>query len=164
MHLPLELTELTRKELPGKMPLFVRMSTSGWMEHRLDLESWDVKQATVLAKALVQRGKGFADVSSGELIAAQKISVGPSHQAPFLEKISLAVKESSVAVDVIGMATSGKQAEELLAKGIADAVKGFMKNSAIVWSWVEKLGVDIPVANQIGWAFRQKAGRGILEQ
>lgn len=166
MRLLLELTELTRKELPDSMPLFIRMPASDWMEHEPELESWDIKQATVLAKALVQRGVDFLDISSGGLAAAQEITAGPGYQAPFSEKVSLAVKGSGVAVGVVGMITSGKQAEELLASGVADAVivgKGFMKNPGLVWSWAEELGVEVRVANQIGWAFAQKADGGVLE-
>ncbi len=166
MRLLLELTELTRKELPDSMPLFIRMPASDWMEHDLELESWDIKQATVLAKALVQRGVDFLDISSGGLAAAQEITAGPGYQAPFSEKVSLAVKGSGVAVGVVGMITSGKQAEELLTSDVADAVivgKGFMKNPGLVWSWAEELGVEVRVANQIGWAFAQKADGGVLE-
>lgn len=166
MRLLLELTELTRKELPDSMPLFIRMPASDWMEHEPELESWDIKQATVLAKALVQRGVDFLDISSGGLAAAQEITAGPGYQAPFSEKVSLAVKGSGVAVGVVGMITLGKQAEELLASGVADAVivgKGFMKNPGLVWSWAEELGVEVRVANQIGWAFAQKADGGVLE-
>ena len=166
MRLLLELTELTRKEIPDSMPLFVRMPASDWMEHEPEPESWDIKQATALAKALVERGVDFLDVASGGLVAAQKITAGPGYQAPFSEEISLAVKRSGVAVAVVGMIVSGKQAEELLSKGVADAVvvgKGFMKNPALVWSWAEELGIEVRVANQIGWAFGQKADRGVLE-
>lgn len=148
------------------LPLFVRMPASDWMEHEPELESWDINQATTLAKALVQRGVDFLDVSSGGLVAAQKITADPGYQAPFSEKISLAVKGSGVAVGVVGMITSGKQAEKLLARGVADAVvvgKGFMKNPALIWSWAEELGVEVRVANQIGWAFGQKADCGVLE-
>lgn len=41
----------------------------------------------------------------------------------------------------------GKQAEELLAKGVADAV---VVGPALVWSWAEELGIKVRVANQIG--------------
>ncbi|CAD6593248.1 MAG: hypothetical protein ASARMPREDX12_006956 [Alectoria sarmentosa] len=153
-------------DIPDSMPLFVRMPASDWMEHEPELESWDIKQATALAKALVERGVDFLDVSSGGLVAAQKITAGPGYQAPFSEEISLAVKGSGVAVGVVGMIFSGEQAEELLSRGVADAVvvgKGFMKNPALVWSWAEELGVEVRVANQIGWAFGQKADRGVLE-
>lgn len=130
------------------------------------MDSWDIKQAAALAKALVQCGVDFLDVSSGGLVAAQRITAGPGYQAPFSEKLFLAVKGSGVAVGVVGMLTSGKQAEDLLARGVADAVvvgKGFMKNPALVWSWAEELGVEVRVANQIGWAFGQKADSGVFE-
>lgn len=149
-----------RKELPDTMPLFFRMPASDWMEHEPELESWDIEQATILARALVQRGVDFLDVSSGGLLAAQNITAGPGYQILFSEKIYLAVKGSGAAVGVVGMITSGKQAEELSAKGVADAV---VVGPALVWSWAEELGIKVRVANQIGWAFGQQADRGVLE-
>ena len=165
-RLLLELIELTRKELPDTVPLFVRMPASDWMEHGPELESWDIEQATTLARALVQRGVHFLDVSSGGLLAAQKVTARPDYQAPFSEKIYLAVKASGAVVGVVGMITSAKQAEELLAKGIADAVvvgKSFMKDPALVWSWAEELGIEVRVADQIGWAFALRIPMAIFE-
>lgn len=54
------------------------------------------------------------DVSSGVIMAAQKIAACPDYQAPLPEAISDAVKGSRVAVSVVGMITSGKQADALL--------------------------------------------------
>lgn len=68
------------------MPLFVRMPASDWMDHEPELKSWDIRQALVLAKALIQRGVDFFDVSSGGLVAAQKITAGPGYLAPLLRK------------------------------------------------------------------------------
>ena len=167
MRLVLELTELTRKELPDSMPLLVRMPASDWMEHEPELPSWDIKQATTLAKALVECGVDLLDVSSGGLVAAQKIIAGPGYQAPFSEQISLAVKGSGVAVGVVGMITTGKQAEALLESGVADVAvvgKMFMKNPALVWNWADEFGVEVRIANQLGWGFGQTAGRGVLDQ
>jgi 2,4-dienoyl-CoA reductase-like NADH-dependent reductase (Old Yellow Enzyme family) len=67
-------------------------------------------------------------------------------------------------VGVVGMIRGGVQAEELLQRGVADAVlagRGFQKNTALVWQWADELGVEIRLANQIGWGFGQRAGGGM---
>ena len=53
-----------------------------------------------------------------------------------------------------------------MARSIADAVmigKGFMRDSALAQCWADELGVDVHLANQIGWAFGQKADDGVFE-
>jgi hypothetical protein len=32
--------------------------------------------------------------------------------------------------------------------------RAFQKNPGLVWAWAEELGVDIQLANQIGWPVR----------
>jgi 2,4-dienoyl-CoA reductase-like NADH-dependent reductase (Old Yellow Enzyme family) len=67
-------------------------------------------------------------------------------------------------VGIVGMITSGVQAEELLQEGKGDMVlvaRAFQKNPGLVWEWAGELGVDVRVANQIGWGFGQRPGGGV---
>jgi 2,4-dienoyl-CoA reductase-like NADH-dependent reductase (Old Yellow Enzyme family) len=63
-------------------------------------------------------------------------------------------------VATVGTITSGKQANDLLEKGLDVAVAGrmFQKNPGLVWSWAEELEVQINVANQIRWGFGGRPG------
>lgn len=56
-------------------------------------------------------------------------------------------------VGTVGSIRSGKQANELLEKGLDLAIVGryFQKNPGLVWSFAEDLGVTISMANQIAW-------------
>lgn len=55
----------------------------------------------------------------------------------------------------VGSITSGKQANQLLEEGLDLAIVGrlFQKNPGLVWTFADELGVEIDVANQIGWGF-----------
>lgn len=62
------------------------------------------------------------------------------------------------------MITSGEQAEDLLQDGSADAVmvaRAFLKDPGLVWSWAAELGVEVRVAEQIGWGFGQRPTGGV---
>ncbi|MGZ4592743.1 MAG: oxidoreductase, partial [Actinomycetes bacterium] len=64
-------------------------------------------------------GVDLVDVSSGGLVAQQKITVGPGSQVPFAR----AVREASgLPVAAVGLITEPAQAEQILADGSADAV------------------------------------------
>lgn len=63
-------------------------------------------------------------------------------------------------VGTVGSITNGKQANELLEKGLDLAIVGryFQRNPGLVWSFAEDLGVEINVANQIRWGFGGRVG------
>lgn len=63
-------------------------------------------------------------------------------------------------VGTVGTITNGKQANELLERGLDLAIVGryFQKNPGLVWTFAEDLGVEINVANQIRWGFGGRVG------
>lgn len=166
IRLLLEIASATRAAIPSSMPLLVRVPGSDWMGHKPSVKAFYIKQCVELAKALSapELGVDFIDVTSGGLLAEQKITSGPNYQAPFSEAVKKAVEGTGVKVGVVGMVREGSQAEELLQKGVADVVlagRGFQKNTALVWQWADELGVEIRLANQIGWGFGQRPGGGM---
>jgi 2,4-dienoyl-CoA reductase-like NADH-dependent reductase (Old Yellow Enzyme family) len=166
MRLLLELSSLTRAVIPPTMPLMVRIPGSDWMSHEPSVPVWDINQSVQLAKALAapKIGVDFLDVTSGGLMAEQKIASGPGYQVPFSSAVKRAVQGTDTLVGVVGMIKSGKFAEELLQHNVADVVlagRAFLKNPGLVWEWAEELGVEVRVANQIGWAFGQRAAGGL---
>lgn len=171
-RLTLELVELTRKEIPKDMPLFLRLSATDWLEHNPDFqgESWTLEDSKKLAPLLAKAGVDLLDVSSAGNHPAQKIKAGPGYQAPFAKAIKKALgQDSSMLVGTVGTITSGKQAEAILT-GKGDGAQGeeeldlaivgrmFQKNPGLVWTWAEELGVQINVANQIRWGFGGRPG------
>ena len=164
-RLTLEIAELTRKNIPEGMPLFLRISGTDWLADR---ESWTVDDTVKLAPLLASAGVDLLDVTSGGAHADQKVVPGPGYQVPLAKAVKAAVGEKLL-VGTVGSITSGKQAEAILTgKGegshgeqevdLAIVGRGFQKNPGLVWAWAEELGTEIKVANQIGWGFGGRVG------
>lgn len=163
--------ELTRQTIPKDMPLFLRISATDWLENEEGMESWRVEDTVRLATILAEKGVDLLDVSSGGLHPKQKIKTGPGYQAvstkwflvlifelTIFQPFAKAVKEKvgdKLAVGTVGSITSGKQANQLLEEGLDLAIVGrlFQKNPGLVWTFADELGVQVKVANQIGWGF-----------
>lgn len=159
MRLLLEIVEESRSLIPSEMPLLVRIPGSDWVEG-----GFSIDDAAALGFELAHRGVDLIDVSTGGLMPTQKIISGPGYQAPFSKAVRKAVAGTSTLVSVVGLITSGAQAEDLILNGSADIVmvgRSFQKNPGLVWQWAEELQTEVRVANQIGWGFGQRAGRGI---
>ena len=154
-----EIVELTRAQIPGSMPLFLRISATDWLEEENDMESWKVEDTVKLAEILADMGVDLLDVSSGGLHPKQRVKSGPGYQAPFAKAVKEKVGDK-LAVGTVGTITSGKQAQQLLEEGLDLAIVGrmFQKNPGLVWTFAEELGVQVNVANQIRWGFGGRPG------
>jgi 2,4-dienoyl-CoA reductase-like NADH-dependent reductase (Old Yellow Enzyme family) len=113
-RLVVEVVDAVRAAWPADKPLFVRFSATDWADG-----GWDVEQTARLAERLTAHGVDLVDVSSGGLVAHQKIDVGPGYQVPFAEAVRRA---SGLPVVAVGLITEPEQAEQVLADGAADAV------------------------------------------
>lgn len=167
MRLLLELTALVRQNIPSSMPLLVRTPGSDWCEHLPSIPAWDLSQCVALARALSapELGVDFLDITSAGLMAEQKIASGPGYQAHFSKAVKEAVAGTGVLTGVVGLIKKGEQAEKFLQEGVADVIfagRAFQRNTALVWDWAEELGVEVRLANQIGWGFGQRAKGGML--
>jgi 2,4-dienoyl-CoA reductase-like NADH-dependent reductase (Old Yellow Enzyme family) len=167
VRLTLEIVEVSRKEMPESMPLFLRFSATDWLEHSGE-ESWTVEESAKLASLLAEKGVDLLDVSSGGNSPAQKIKAGPGYQAGFAKTIKKAVGDKLL-VSAVGSITGGKQAQAIISgKGeqsmgseeldLIAAGRMFQKNPGLVWAWAEELGIQINVANQIRWGFGGRPG------
>lgn len=165
VRLTLEIVDITRKNMPEDMPLFLRISASDWLEEADDYkgDSWKSSDTVELAKLLVEHGVDFLDVSSAGNHPSQKIKTGPGYQAPFAQDVKKALGDKLL-VGTVGTITSGKQAQELLEGkngeplDVTTVGRMFQKDPGLVWSWAEELGVQINVANQIRWGFGGRPG------
>ncbi|KAH6869432.1 hypothetical protein B0T10DRAFT_594690 [Thelonectria olida] len=162
VRLVLEITQLVRDVIPEDMPLFMRISATDWFDNMKDEfpESWTVKDSCKLAPLLAERGVDFLDVSSGGVHPKQSTSIksGPGYQAPFALAILEAIKGKMI-VSAVGGISTGRLAEDLLQQGLDVIMCGrwFQKNPGLVYAYADELGVDVKMANQIGWGF---GGRG----
>ncbi|MCF0040180.1 NADH:flavin oxidoreductase/NADH oxidase [Dyadobacter fanqingshengii] len=114
VRLLIQVIDAIQKEWPADLPLFVRISATDWAEH-----GWDEDQSVELVNLLKTKGVDLIDVSSGGLVAHQKITIGPSYQVPFSAKIK---KETGSLTGTVGLITEAKQSEEILQNGEADLI------------------------------------------
>ncbi|MFB8893845.1 NADH:flavin oxidoreductase/NADH oxidase [Microbacterium plantarum] len=112
-RLLLLIVEAVRAAAPDA-PLFVRFSATDWAEG-----GWDVTETATVSAWAHERGADLIDVSSGGLVAHQRITTGPGYQVPFAREIR---RTTGLPVSAVGEITTGAQAEEILAAGDADAI------------------------------------------
>jgi 2,4-dienoyl-CoA reductase-like NADH-dependent reductase (Old Yellow Enzyme family) len=114
IRLLLEVIAAIRSVWPDELPLFVRISSSDWVE-----KGWTITDSIALAKLLKEKGIDLIDCSSGGLIPNAVIPAGPGYQVPFAEQIR---KEAGIPTGAVGIITEPLQAETILAAGQADLI------------------------------------------
>jgi len=114
IRIVLEVTRSVRSRWPERLPLFVRISATDWVEG-----GWDLEQSVELSRRLAREGVDLIDCSSGGLVAGVKVPVGPGYQTVFAERIR---RETGVRTGAVGMIRSADQAEHIVRSQQADAV------------------------------------------
>ena len=138
VRLPLRIVRAVRAIWPEDRPLFVRVSASDWAEG-----GWDLPQTVALARELKALGVDLIDCSSGGLVHDAKIPLGPGYQVPFAAAVR---KETGLATGAVGLITEPAQAEEIVARGEADAVflgRQLLREPTFAWRAAAELGADI---------------------
>ncbi|WP_341577926.1 NADH:flavin oxidoreductase/NADH oxidase [Microbacterium schleiferi] len=136
-RLLLEVIDAVRAAAPTT-PVMVRFSATDWAEG-----GWDVAETTTVAAWTAEHGAVFIDISSGGLVAHQRVIAGPGYQVPFAREVR---ERAGVPVSAVGMITTGTQAEEVLASGAADAVmaaREWLRDPHFALRAAAELGVDI---------------------
>ncbi|MEW6673124.1 MAG: NADH:flavin oxidoreductase/NADH oxidase [Thermodesulfobacteriota bacterium] len=139
MRLPLRVAETVREVWPADLPLFVRISSTDWIEG-----GWDLPQSIELCIRLKTIGVDLIDCSSGGLLPAAAIPVGPGYQTPFAARIRSA---AGIATGAVGLITNPVQAEQIISTGQADAVimgRELLRNPYWPLSAAKALNADIP--------------------
>lgn len=134
----LEVVEAVRAAIPAGTPLFVRISSSDWVDG-----GWNLIDSIELTKLLKDRGVDLIDASSGGATHDAKIDVKPGFQVPFATAIKV---EAGILTSAVGVITEPEQAEHIIATGEADAVflgREMLRNPRWALSAAEKLGVTI---------------------
>lgn len=114
MRFPLEVARRVRAAWPARLPLFVRISATDWVDG-----GWSASDSVALARELKAIGVDLVDCSTGGNVAHAKIPVGPGYQVQFAEVVR---REAGVPTGAVGMITDAHQADEILRAGRADAI------------------------------------------
>ena len=109
-----EVVDAVREVWPERKPLFVRLTGSDWAPGGLTVDD-----AVAVATGLDGHGVDLFDVSSGGLVAEQRIAVGPGYQVPFARAVR---EQAGVPTAAVGLITAPEQAEQIVLDGSADAV------------------------------------------
>jgi len=109
-----ECVAAVRRAAPERCPLFVRISSTDWVEG-----GWDIDQSVELARLLLTLGVDVIDCSSGGNVEKADIPVGAGYQTPFAERIR---REANIAVAAVGMITAPAQADQIIRNDQADIV------------------------------------------
>lgn len=140
----LEIIDAVRAVWPERLPLFLRISATDWVESG----GWDVEQSVELARRVKSRGVDLIDVSSGGNVARVKIPVGPGYQVPFAARIR---READIATGAVGLITDPHQAQSIVADGEADLVllaRELLRDPYWPYHAAKILGVEVPAPDQ----------------
>jgi 2,4-dienoyl-CoA reductase-like NADH-dependent reductase (Old Yellow Enzyme family) len=105
--------EAVRTVWPAENPLFVRISSTDWVEG-----GWTPDDSVRLASVLKLKGVDLIDCSGGGNVPHAIIPTGPGFQVPFSEVI----RKTGILTGTVGFITSADQAEEILAGDRADLI------------------------------------------
>jgi 2,4-dienoyl-CoA reductase-like NADH-dependent reductase (Old Yellow Enzyme family) len=114
VRLCLEVVDAVRAVWPERLPLFLRISATDWVDG-----GWDLDQSVELARRLHDRGVDLVDCSSGGAVSTATVPLGPGYQVPFAERIR---REAGIPTGAVGLITQPAQADEIIAGGWADCV------------------------------------------
>ncbi len=114
IRLTIEVTRAVRAVWPERLPVFVRISATDWVEG-----GWDVDQAVELCRKLKAEGVDLIDCSSGGTSPHAKIELGPGYQTPFAARIR---REAAIPTGAVGLITSPTQAAHIVRSRQADCV------------------------------------------
>lgn len=137
-RLSFEITKAVRNVMPEGMPLFVRISSTDWVDG-----GWNLEESVQLAKWLKAEGVDLIDCSSGGNIAKAQIPAGPGYQIPFAKRIK---DEANILTGGVGFITSAEQAEQIIRTEQADLVllaREMLRNPYWALNAAKKLNVDL---------------------
>src|SRR5690606_42161206 len=77
IRLTLEVVDAVREVWPERLPLFVRISATDWVEG-----GWTPEESVELARRLKDHGVDLIDCSSGGLVPGARTPVAPGHPGP----------------------------------------------------------------------------------
>jgi anthraniloyl-CoA monooxygenase len=116
LRFPLEVFDAVRAEVPGRIPVTVRISATDWMP-----DGNTAEDAVEIARAFIAHGAAAIDVSSGQVTKDEQPAFGRSYQTPFADRIRHEVaRAASVPVIAVGAISSYDDVNSILLAGRAD--------------------------------------------
>lgn len=119
IRIVVETVRTVRRVWPERLPLFVRISATDWLEDAAGTPSWTVEQSVALARVLREEGVDVVDCSSGGNVPRVHVPAGPGYQTGFAERIR---REAGIRTMAVGMITTPEQADSIVRSGQADLV------------------------------------------
>ncbi|MBS0025296.1 NADH:flavin oxidoreductase/NADH oxidase [Microbacterium paraoxydans] len=113
-RLLLRVLDAVRATAGDTVPVFVRISATDHAEG-----GFTPDEAAVVGAWATEHGADLVDVSSGGLVAHQRIAVSPGYQVPLAETVR---QGGRIPVSAVGLITAAAQAEQVLVDGAADAI------------------------------------------
>ncbi len=138
MRFALETVEAVRAVWPAELPLWLRISSTDWVDG-----GWNADESVELARRVKPMGVDLIDCSSGGSSLEQKIPMGPGYQVPFAERIRT---EAGMPTAAVGLITSPEQAEQIIASGQADMVllaREFLRDPYFPLHAARELGAEL---------------------
>jgi 2,4-dienoyl-CoA reductase-like NADH-dependent reductase (Old Yellow Enzyme family) len=139
IRIVLEVIHAIREVWSKELPLFIRISSTDWMEG-----GWRDEDSVKLALAIKAKGVDLIDCTSGGISPLQKIPVAPLYQVPFAEKIK---KEAGILTGAVGLITRVQEAEQILNKQQADLIfmaRQLLRDPYFPLHAAKELNVDVP--------------------
>jgi 2,4-dienoyl-CoA reductase-like NADH-dependent reductase (Old Yellow Enzyme family) len=143
-----EVVEAVRSVWPERLPLFLRISATDWVEN-----GWDADQSVELARLVKPLGVDLIDCSSGALVPTARIPTRPGFQVPFAERIK---KEAAILTGAVGLITEPQQAEDIVRNEQADLVfvaRELLRDPYWPIHAAEVLGGTVNIPDQYARAF-----------
>jgi len=113
-RLLLRVVDVVREVAGSGVPILVRISATDHADG-----GFTPSEAATVADWAIARGADLIDVSSGGLVAHQRIDVHPGYQVPLASTVR---QSGRVPVSAVGLITAAAQAEQVLVEGSADAI------------------------------------------
>ena len=157
MRFPLEIFDVVRAAFPAGKPVWARISATDWVPG-----GWDLDGTVAFAKALEARGCAAIHVSSGGVSPKQAIALGAGYQVPFAERVK---SEVGMPVIAVGLITEPQQAEEIIARGQADAVslaRAILYDPRWPWHAAAELGAQVKAPHQY-WRSQPREFKDLFE-
>jgi 2,4-dienoyl-CoA reductase-like NADH-dependent reductase (Old Yellow Enzyme family) len=114
IRIVVRVVDAVRRVWPEDAPLFVRLSSTDWVEG-----GWTPDDTVRLAAVLRDHGVDLVDCSSGGTSPDAQIPLGPGYQVPFAARVR---REAGIASGAVGLITEPQQAEKVIADGEADVI------------------------------------------
>ncbi|KAJ2802610.1 hypothetical protein H4R20_003215 [Coemansia guatemalensis] len=143
-RLLLEVVRGIRQVWPHNKPLFVRISSTDWVEG-----GWTIEDTVELGKILLNAGVDLVDCSSAGNDTRQNIPLEPGFQVQFAARVRNDVP--GMLSGAVGLITTSAQARDVLEEDKADVLfigREFLRNPSFVYKTAHELGINVKWNNQ----------------